>query len=1361
MNDAATRAEDSAATAIDVLANDPDPDGGTKLVQSVTQPANGTVVNGGGNVTYQPNPNYCNTPPGTTLDTFTYTLNGGSSATVTVNVTCVDDNPTAVDDGATVSEDSAATAIDVLANDTDPDGGAAITIGSVSDPANGAAAITGGGTGLNYQPDANFCGSDSFTYTVNGGSTATVSVTVTCVADPATAVNDAATVLEDSGATAIDVLANDTDPDDAATIQSATQPANGTVTITGASLSVSYQPDAGYCNSPPGTTLDTFTYTLNGGSSATVAVTVTCVVDNPTAVNDSATVAEDAAATAIDVLANDTDPDGNAAIQSVGDPANGTAVITGGGSGLTYQPDANYCNTPPGTTLETFAYTLNGGSSATVTVTVTCVVDNPTAVNDTATVLEDATATSIDVLANDTDPDGAGATVQSVSDPANGTAVITGGGTGLTYQPDASLCGPDTFTYTLNGGSVGTVSVTVTCVNDAPSFTEGADQTAGEDAGPQSVANWATAISRGPANESGQAVTFEITNNTNASLFAAGPSVSSTGTLTYTPAANQNGTATITLRITDDGGTANGGVDASATQTFVITVTAVNDAPVAQAKSFSAQTNMKITGLGGLLTGVTDADSGVNGCTPSFTVASVGPTTTPAGGTISNVNAAAGTFDFDPPPGVTGNVTFSYTVQDTGCPGSATSAPATITVSVSGPVIWFVDDNAAAGGDGRLSSPFNTLAGAAAVDAANHRIFLHDGAYATGIALSSGEWLVGQGVTGFASFDALMGITPPTGTIARPTIGTGAATVQGTVTLNTGAFLRALVLSTGASAGLNDTGGAITGVDVAQTSVATTTGTAVALSDIGGAITLTGLTTNGGSGATLTGSNAAATFAFTGVTVSSGVNPGISSSGGGTLTVTGTANTLTSTTGTALNVTNTTIAAGGLTFRSISSNGAASGIVLNNTGSSGGLTVAGTGVAGTGGTIQGSTGPGISLTSTSAVSLASMNITGGGADGISGSSVAGLSLTGVQVSSNGNAVGEAGIDLTNLLGTSTWSSVTVTGSAEDNVVIRNSSGALTLAITSSTFSNNSALGNDGFLIDATQTASVTVSVTGSTFSAHRGDHFQAAGSNSASLNVVFSGNTLTGGHPTALGQGITINVATGVAFGGYQGSVTYDVNGNTINGAILSAITVVQGTSAASASVVGRIRNNTIGTSGVALSCSTQAYGVYVDARGNGAFTALVTNNIIRQCFDRGIQSEAGDGSATVNLTVQSNTIDQQVGALAREAIQTNYGITSTNVFGVADAPTVCLQLGGAGALANVFSHGAGAPDDFRLRKRFGATVRLPGYAGGTGQDATSLGQVVAFVQGQNTGSAGEPGSASASGAGGGYTGGGACLLPP
>ena len=75
---------------------------------------------------------------------------------------------------------------------------------------------------------------------------------------------------------------------------------------------------------------------------------------------------------------------------------------------------------------------------------------------------------------------------------------------------------------------------------------------------------WATGISAGPANESSQTVSFVVTNNTNTALFSAGPAVSPTGVLTYTPAANANGSATVTLKITDNGGTANGGVDDSA-----------------------------------------------------------------------------------------------------------------------------------------------------------------------------------------------------------------------------------------------------------------------------------------------------------------------------------------------------------------------------------------------------------------------------------------------------------------------------------------------------------------------------------------------------------------------------------------------------------------------------------------------------------------------------------------------------------------------------------------------------------------------------------------------------------------------------
>ena len=123
-----------------------------------------------------------------------------------------------------------------------------------------------------------------------------------------------------------------------------------------------------------------------------------------------------------------------------------------------------------------------------------------------------------------------------------------------------------------------TFTITVTPVNDAPSFVKGSDQTVLEDAGAQTVSAWATAISPGP-NESSQTVSFQITSNSNPGLFSAAPAVAPDGTLTYTPAANANGSATITIHVQDDGGTSNGGADTSASQTFVLNVTAVNDEP--------------------------------------------------------------------------------------------------------------------------------------------------------------------------------------------------------------------------------------------------------------------------------------------------------------------------------------------------------------------------------------------------------------------------------------------------------------------------------------------------------------------------------------------------------------------------------------------------------------------------------------------------------------------------------------------------------------------------------------------------------------------------------------------------------------
>jgi hypothetical protein len=116
-------------------------------------------------------------------------------------------------------------------------------------------------------------------------------------------------------------------------------------------------------------------------------------------------------------------------------------------------------------------------------------------------------------------------------------------------------------------------------VNHPPSFVKGPDVSVLEDAGAQTFAGWATAISAGPPDEAGQSLTFELTAE-EPSVFAAGPALSADGTLTFTTAPDWNGTAEVTVALRDDGGTENGGQDTSATQTFLITVRAAPRPPL-------------------------------------------------------------------------------------------------------------------------------------------------------------------------------------------------------------------------------------------------------------------------------------------------------------------------------------------------------------------------------------------------------------------------------------------------------------------------------------------------------------------------------------------------------------------------------------------------------------------------------------------------------------------------------------------------------------------------------------------------------------------------------------------------------------
>ncbi len=194
----------------------------------------------------------------------------------------------------------------VLDNDTDVDGGT-ITITSVSTPTSGGTATANADGTITYKAGANFNGTDTFTYTLNGGDTATVSVNVGAVNDAPVANPDSATVAE--GATAIiNVLGNDTDADndvlDPSSIDFVNQPAHGTV-ITNPDGSVTY-----FSNGDEVTT-DSFTYTMNDGSAlsnlATVTITITPVNDAPVA---SPTFAEpDSVTGVVTGNVNGSDPD--------------------------------------------------------------------------------------------------------------------------------------------------------------------------------------------------------------------------------------------------------------------------------------------------------------------------------------------------------------------------------------------------------------------------------------------------------------------------------------------------------------------------------------------------------------------------------------------------------------------------------------------------------------------------------------------------------------------------------------------------------------------------------------------------------------------------------------------------------------------------------------------------------------------------------------------------------------------------------------------------------------------------------------------------------------------------------------------
>ncbi|MGD1487867.1 tandem-95 repeat protein [Vibrio harveyi] len=625
--------DEDASVSIDVLANDQDADSDSLSIESATVPAEqGTVEIIDGKLIFTPAEDFNGEA------TVTYVVTDGAltdEATVTVTVNPINDAPVAVNDTVTTDEDTAVT-IDVLGNDSDPENDQ-LTITNASVPAEqGTVAIVDGK--LVFTPAENFNGDATISYTISDGQLtddATVAVTVNPVNDAPVAVNDTVSTDEDTAVT-IDVLANDSDPEnDTLTITAASVPAEqGTVTIVDGKLE--FTPAENFNGDA------TISYTISDGQltdDATVAVTVNPVNDAPVAVDDTVTTDEDTAVT-IDVLANDSDPENDQlTITNASVPAEqGTVAIVDGK--LVFTPAENFNGDA------TISYTISDGQlsdDATVAVTINPVNDAPVAVNDTVSTDED-TAVTIDVLANDSDPENDQLTITNASVPAEqGTVAIVDGK--LVFTPAENFNGDATISYTISDGQLtddATVAVTVNPVNDAP-----------------------VAVNDTVGTDEDTAVTIDVLANdsdpendqltiTNASVPAEQGTVAIVdGKLVFTPAENFNGDATISYTISDG--------QLTDDATVAVTVNPVNDAPVAVNDTVATDEDTAVT-----------IDVLANDSDPENDQLTITNASVPAEqGTVTIVD---GKLVFTPAENFNGDATISYTISDGQLTNDATVA---------------------------------------------------------------------------------------------------------------------------------------------------------------------------------------------------------------------------------------------------------------------------------------------------------------------------------------------------------------------------------------------------------------------------------------------------------------------------------------------------------------------------------------------------------------------------------------------------------------------------------------------------------------------------------------------------------------
>ncbi len=750
VNDNATIFEDQEPIAIDVLANDLDPDAvDSKRVVAITPGSlQGTtaIALDGSHITYSVGSAFQSLKAGAiATEVFSYVVRDGSDAesqgNVTVSIVGTNDQPVAVNDSITVSDTSGAATVQVLANDTDIDVGDTKRVVSVNSVGvRGIVQIPAGGSGVLFYPNnaynylrAGETAVETITYTMadaaGAQSTATLVVTVAGTNSAPVAVADVAAVSEDASSTFLDVLVNDTDVDvgDTKTVLSVygdgypadwylvciygvcapmTIPAvpaiRGTLTVAPDGQGVNYSPGNAFQYLRAGQSVtERFTYTMADAAGAISTTWVTLTIaganDAPFAASDSLIVGKNSAPVTINVLANDTDLDaGDTKTLLSLDTSTllGTATVAAGGTSVIYSVGENFLNLQPGeVAIETFSYTMTDAAGAQSTTSVTVRINGtnsaPIAMADVGSAVENGVPVTIDVLSNDTDDDiGDTKTVIAVNGVGLlGTVSVAPGGTGVTYTVGNAFqslaqgeTASESFTYTmrdsLGAQSTATVQITVAGANDAPVALANT-ATASEDGAPITIdvlANDADV----DAGDSKQIVSI-LGNSLQGSIAIAPDGASiiySVGDAFQSLRAGATATEIFSYTMRDATG-------ATSTANVTVTVTGVNDSPVAMENVFTVTEDATATSLA-VLANDTDADVGDTKRVISVnTQGLLGSATIAAGGT--SVLYTAGTAYQYLIAGQTATEIFTYTMADAAGAISTASVTVTITGVTDGP----------------------------------------------------------------------------------------------------------------------------------------------------------------------------------------------------------------------------------------------------------------------------------------------------------------------------------------------------------------------------------------------------------------------------------------------------------------------------------------------------------------------------------------------------------------------------------------------------------------------------------------------------------------------------------------------------